>query len=57
MKNRRRLVEFLTVALTIVLCCLFMTSCSEAWPHYGRFWRELSPKGTIKVAEGEENVT
>lgn len=56
MKNRRRLVKFLTVALTIVLCCLFMTSCSEAWPHYGRFWRELSPKGTIKVAEGEEDV-
>ena len=56
MKNRRRLVKFLTVALTIVLCCLFMTSCSEAWPHYGRFWRELSPEGTIKVAEGEENV-
>ncbi len=56
MKKRRRLVKFLTVALTIVLCCLFMTSCSEAWPHYGRFWRELSPKGTIKVAEGEENV-
>lgn len=56
MKNRRKLVKFLTAFLTIVMCCLFITSCSEGCPHYGRFWRELSPKGTIKVAEGEENV-
>ncbi len=56
MKNRRKLVKIFAVVFAIVLCCLFMTSCSEAWPHYGRFWRELSPKGTITVAEGEENV-
>lgn len=56
MKNRRKLVKIFAIVFAIVLCCLFMTSCSEAWPHYGRFWRELSPKGTITVAEGEENV-
>ncbi|MBO5379234.1 MAG: hypothetical protein J6A90_02805 [Clostridia bacterium] len=56
MKNRRKLVKIFAIVFAIVLSCLFMTSCSEAWPHYGRFWRELSPKGTITVAEGEENV-
>ena len=56
MENRRKLVKIFAIVSAIILCCLFMTSCSEAWPHYGRFWRELSPKGTITVAEGEENV-
>ena len=35
-----------SVALAL-LCCMIMTSCGTYLPDYVRFWREISPQGTI----------
>ena len=38
----------LSVAVALMLlCCMIMTSCGTYLPDYVRFWREISPQGTI----------
>ena len=56
MQRKYRAFQFSALLATMLLCCLLLTSCGTYFPNYVRFYKELSPKGTIEY-DDDDNIT
>ena len=48
--------KIIALCLSIALCCVFLTSCSDMLPNYVHFWNELSPEGTLEYDEDDNLI-
>lgn len=48
--------KIIALCLSIALCCVFLTSCSDMLPDYVHFWNELSPEGTLEYDEDDNLI-